>query len=50
MTYELEFLIDAEKEWKKIDATIRAPLAKKLRERLENPHVPASRLHGMPDC
>jgi mRNA interferase RelE/StbE len=50
MTYELEFLVDAEKEWKKLDATIRSQFAKKLKERLENPHVPASRLHGMPDC
>jgi len=50
MTYELEFLVDAEKEWKKLDATIRSQFAKKLKERLQNPHVPASRLHGMPDC
>jgi len=50
MTYELEFLVDAEKEWKKLDATICSQFAKKLKERLENPHVPASRLHGMPDC
>ena len=50
MTYELEFLVDAEKEWKKLDATVRSQFAKKLKERLEKPHVPASRLHGMPDC
>jgi len=29
---------------------IRRLFAKTLNERLENPHVPASRLHGMPDC
>ena len=50
MTYELDFVIDAEKEWRKLDATVRTQFAKKLKERLENPHVPASRLHGMPDC
>ncbi|WP_080965206.1 type II toxin-antitoxin system RelE family toxin [Pectobacterium peruviense] len=26
------------------------PFAKKLKEVLQNPHVPANRLHGMADC
>lgn len=50
MSYELEFNVDALKEWKKLDATIRNQFARKLKERLENPHVPSSRLHNMKDC
>ena len=50
MTYELDFNVEAAKESKKLDATIRLQFAKKLKERLENPHVPSSRLHNMKDC
>ncbi|WP_035486746.1 type II toxin-antitoxin system RelE family toxin [Paraburkholderia xenovorans] len=50
MTYELDFNVEAAKEWKKLDPTIRSQFAKKLRERLENPHVPSARLHNMKDC
>ncbi|RKZ71214.1 MAG: type II toxin-antitoxin system mRNA interferase toxin, RelE/StbE family [Gammaproteobacteria bacterium] len=48
MTYKygLKFLPTALKEWKKLDSSIQSQLKKKLRERLQNPHVPASRLHG----
>lgn len=48
--YELDFLEDALKEWKKLDASIRNQFARKLVERVKNPHVPASRLRGMPSC
>ena len=44
--YGLKFLPTALKEWKKLDSTIQSQLKKKLKERLQNPHVPASRLHG----
>lgn len=44
--YGLKFLPTALKEWKKLDPPIQSQLKKKLRERLQNPHVPASRLHG----
>jgi mRNA interferase RelE/StbE len=44
--YGLKFLPTALKEWKKLDSTIQNQLKKKLKERLENPRVPASRLHG----
>jgi mRNA interferase RelE/StbE len=44
--YKLKFLPTVLKEWKKLDATIQGQLKKKLRERLQNPHVPASQLHG----
>ena len=44
--YDLKFLPTALKEWKKLDHSIQSQLKKKLKERLQNPHVPASRLHG----
>lgn len=44
--YGLKFLLTALKEWKKLDTAIQGQLKKKLKERLQNPHVPASRLHG----
>jgi mRNA interferase RelE/StbE len=48
MTYKygLKFLPTALKEWKKLDSSIQSQLKKKLMKRLEEPHVPASRLHG----
>ena len=49
-TYELDFLEDALKEWKKLDATIRDQFARKLAERLKAPRVPSARLSGMRDC
>jgi mRNA interferase RelE/StbE len=44
--YTLKFLPTALKEWKKLDAAIQGQLKKKLKERLQNPHVQSSRLHG----
>jgi mRNA interferase RelE/StbE len=49
MTYELAFLDVALKEWRKLDANIRDQFKKKLAERLENPRIPAARLHGAAD-
>ena len=46
MTYELVFREEAKKEWDNLGQTVRAQFKKKLAERLENPHVPASKLHG----
>lgn len=46
MTYKLAFNESALKEWKKLGHTIQEKFKKKLRERLENPRVPASQLHG----
>jgi mRNA interferase RelE/StbE len=50
MSYSLEFVASALKEWHKLAPGIREQLKHKLRERLENPHVPSARLHGLPDC
>lgn len=49
MTYELGFLEDALKEWRKLDHVIRAQFKKKLTERLECPRVPSAKLAGHPD-
>ncbi len=46
MTYNLQFKKSALKEWNKLGAPLKAQFKKKLAERLENPHVPASRLSG----
>lgn len=50
MSYSLEFVASALKEWRKLAPGIRDQLKNKLRERLLNPHVPSARLHGLPDC
>ncbi|HFW5269365.1 TPA: type II toxin-antitoxin system RelE/ParE family toxin [Salmonella enterica subsp. enterica serovar Bullbay] len=49
MTYKLAFNESALKEWKKLGHTIQEQFKKKPRERLENPRVPASQLHGRKD-
>lgn len=46
MSYKLKFLPTALKEWKKLDNTIQSQFKKKLKERLESPHVSSSRLSG----
>ena len=50
MIYSLEFVESALKEWRKLPPDIREQLKAKLAERLQHPQVPASRLHGLPDC
>ncbi len=49
-TYELDFLEDALKEWRKLNSTVRDQFARKPAERLNAPHVPSARLSGMRDC
>lgn len=49
MTYELGFVEDALKEWRKLDSSIREQFKKKLGERLVNPRVPSAKLSGHPD-
>ena len=46
MTYELAFLDEALKEWRKLDNATREQFKVKLAERLQNPKVPSARLHG----
>ena len=49
MTYELGFVEDALKEWRKLDGSIREQFKKKLAERLKTPRVPSAKLSGHPD-
>lgn len=50
MTFKLRFHEQAWVEWQKLDGSVRGPFKKKLAERLEQPRVPGSALHGMVDC
>ena len=50
MSYSLEFVESALKEWRKLAPPIREQFKRKLAERLEQPHVPSARLHSLPDC
>jgi len=50
MTYKLEFLPSAYKEWNKLGHTVRDQFKKKLTQRFELPRVPSDALHGMPEC
>ena len=49
MSYELEFLPSALKEWQKLDNSRRVQFKKKLSERLENPKVTKDKLRGYED-
>ncbi|MCW5207020.1 type II toxin-antitoxin system RelE/ParE family toxin [Desulfobulbus sp. F5] len=46
MSYKLDFLSEALKEWKALDASIKEQFKKKLTERLNNPFIPAAKLSG----
>ncbi|MDO9214664.1 MAG: type II toxin-antitoxin system RelE/ParE family toxin [Methylococcales bacterium] len=46
MTYKLEFKQSALKEWQKLGHTVKEQFKKKLKERLENPHIAAAALSG----
>ncbi|MBU0480861.1 MAG: type II toxin-antitoxin system RelE/ParE family toxin [Proteobacteria bacterium] len=46
MNYKLKFLPTALREWKKLDNSVQLQFKKKLKERLESPHVPSSQLSG----
>jgi len=49
MTYELGFLDEALKEWRKLDDGTREQFKTKLAERVKLPRVPAAQLSGHPD-
>jgi mRNA interferase RelE/StbE len=48
-SYRLEFIPAALKEWEELNRPVQLQFKKKLAERLENPHVPASQLYGFPN-
>jgi mRNA interferase RelE/StbE len=49
MTFELQFLPSALKEWKKLGDPVRQQFKKKLAERLLHPRMPKDALHGLRD-
>lgn len=49
MTYNLKFKQSALKEWQKLDHTTQVQFKKKLKQRLENPHVPSAALSDAQD-
>jgi mRNA interferase RelE/StbE len=46
VAYTLKFLPEALAEWPALDGSVKEPLRKLLKKRLENPHVPGGALHG----
>ncbi|QIW15643.1 addiction module toxin RelE [Pasteurellaceae bacterium RH1A] len=50
MTYAIEFIPSAEKEFRKLDLSLRKQFVEKLKERAQAPRVPSAKLHGMKDC
>ena len=46
MTYNLEFLEEAKKEWEKLNPAIRQQLKKKLVQILESPRISKNQLSG----
>ncbi|WP_305044932.1 type II toxin-antitoxin system RelE family toxin [Geoalkalibacter sp.] len=45
-TYRLKFVPEALQEWQALDGSIKEPLRKALKKRLERPHVSGAELHG----
>jgi mRNA interferase RelE/StbE len=50
MTYSLEFLPSALKEWQKLGPVVREQFKARLAERLLEPQVPSAALRGMAAC
>jgi len=48
-TYNLEFAESALKEWEALDGSVKKVLKPHLMARLEQPHVPGSKLTGAPN-
>lgn len=46
MTYSLKFHPDALDEWNELPASVKDYFKIKLEQRIENPHIPKSRLSG----
>lgn len=50
MSFKLRFHELAWAEWQKLDGSVKAPIKKKLLERLQEPRLPSAALSNMPDC
>ena len=44
--YRLQFVPSTWVEWQALDGSVKEPMRKLLKKRLENPHVPGGELHG----
>ncbi|RFO95615.1 type II toxin-antitoxin system mRNA interferase toxin, RelE/StbE family [Rhodoferax lacus] len=44
--YRLQFVPSAWAEWQKLDGSVKEPMRRLLKKRLDNPHVPGAALHG----
>jgi mRNA interferase RelE/StbE len=44
-TYRLKFVPSAWAEWQALDGSVKEPLRKLLKKRLNNPHMPGAALH-----
>jgi len=44
--YRLNFVPSAWAEWQALDGSVKEPLRRLLKKRLDNPHVPGAELHG----
>lgn len=44
--YRLFFVPSALQEWQRLDGSVKEPLRRLLRKRLNHPHVPGGALHG----
>jgi len=44
--YRLAFVPSAWAEWQALDGSVKEPMRKLLKKRLDNPHVPGGALHG----
>ena len=44
--YRLLFVPSAWAEWQDLDGSVKEPMRKLLKKRLDNPHVPGGALHG----
>jgi len=45
-SFNLEFHVQALKEWQKLDNSVREQFKKQLEKRIINPRVPSAKLHG----
>lgn len=44
--YRLQFVPSAWAEWQALDGSVKKPMCKLLKKRLNNPHMPGAALHG----
>jgi mRNA interferase RelE/StbE len=50
MSYSIEVLPSARREWKKLDRDIKRQAVRKLEQLRGNPRIPSARLFDLPNC